>query len=574
MGKLYTADQLVVGVTYYQNRCNSVVKCCNEYELIMDNYIKQLKDLKEDGISSGQTADVFSEFIIEVEKARNIIKDIGLDYSKKVNSFLNDIDIADDKLFKNKGRKILTKKEFDNARAVAKVEFSLETLFNGTWLMNLFWTGSVAQELKDESSKMMKRVQELNEYSRNEISKIEANCRKVDTKYSRQLCNINKELRNYNQIIKKISEIVSPEKNNFNKKNIADLKKYIKKAEKFRKEVVKDPECNSISDDDVKYFSDNVINYFGKSTDAILGICQDSMGNLFLTDFEKYRTTVNEAKEYFNSYSKDYTRSKKKFDEAKKRVDELFDLYKKYGDNWKEYCPNKENAELFDKIIKKFGGASKKIDKYKDIWYQLFFDMSESKEVLDRYKANCDMSNENVRKAIERLEQLYDKNIDAYLMESFEEYRRSVEKMGEQAAVDAVVDFLKDKNLIFGMMCEKIFEHAFAEIPAVAEYEWVESTSKTLNNAVTKLKNLSPSSEEYLDAIKAVREAFDAAKKAQIKFFKKMLSNAKIETDKNYYQYCIDTINSASLDDMTSLDIMYKTQFNNQNYNPLTDLTD
>ena len=52
----------------------------------------------------------------------------------------------------------------------------------------------------------------------------------------------------------------------------------------------------------------------------------------------------------------------------------------------------------------------------------------------------------------------------------------------------------------------------------------------------------------------------------------KRLSIIETDTEKAYYQYCYNTINNASLDDISSLDIMYETQFNGQNYNPLTDL--
>lgn len=571
MAKTYSSNNLVVGVTYYTNRSNSVKKTCKKYELLLKNYIKYLNDLNEKGIVTGKTAEVLVLFIKQVESAKDLITDIGNDYSKKILSFLSDIDKADDKLFKNKGRKYLTDEEFNNARAVAKLELTLKSFFDGSWLNYKIWSG-VAEKLVNQESQMMKRVKDLNEYTKRELSVIQGNCKAVDQKYSKQLMNVNKELNNYNSIIKKIALIASPNANNFNEKNISQLKKLIKEAKKFHREIVKNPEYEKISDDDVKYFSDNVVGYFSKSTNAIRAICEDSLANLFLTDFEKYRTTVNEAKTYFNSYSKDYVQSKEKFDAAKKQVDEMLDLYKKHGSSWIEYYADKEKAEMFNKILEKGGKLSKKSDTYKDIWYQFFFDMSESKDVLERFKQNCDMSNENVKKAIERIEKLYDKDVNAYLQESIEEFERSALKKGEKAAADSLVKALKSQNKIVGSLYEKVFDQAFAEMPAVAEYDWVESTNTTLNNAVEKLKKTSTDSSDYADRVKAVREAFDASKKEQMKFFKAMISNAKSETDKNYYQYCYDTIYNSSLNDLSSLDIMYESEYSGSNYNPLTDL--
>lgn len=574
MGKTYSASNLIVGVTYYNNRSVSVIKTCNAYEKLLERYIGQLKELNKEGIVSGNVADVLSDFILEVEKAKRIITDIGNDYSREIKGFLHAIDVADDKIFKNRGRKILTDAEFNNARAVAKVEFSLETLFNGTYILNLFWTGPVSEQLVSQKSAMMRRVKELNEYTRSEISKIQGECKNTDQKYAKRICNIYKELKRYNSIIIQISKIVSPQQNCFNKKNISKLRNMIKSYEKYRKEVVKDPEVDKIADTDVKYFADNVLDYFNKSVASIRYICETSLGNLVLTDFDKYRTTVNEANEFFNSYSKNYKYSKEKFDKAKKTVDELYDLYKKYGSNWDEYCPDKEKAKFFKKILEKFGDAGKNLDQYIDIWYQMFYDMSESWEVLKRFKSNCDMTDENVRKAIERIEKLYNKNIDAYISETFEELVRFLANKGKKAAVDAVVSELKSRkeSRILGMLVESIFDQAFAEMPAIAQLDWIEATNKALNNAIAKLRKVDIGSKDYAEHIKAVREAFDAAKKAQLKFFKTILASAKTDTEKAYYQYCYNTINNASLDDISSLDIMYETQFNGQNYNPLTDL--
>ena len=571
MGKTYSSSNLIVGVTYYTNRSNSVKQCCNDYNDLLNSYINYLNDLNAKGIVSGKTADTLKTFISEVEKAKDIIKEIGKSYSENIINFLEDIDDADDLLFKNKGRKILTDAEFNNARAYTRLELTLKSFFDGSWINDRIW-GGVAKELSDKDSKLAKKVQELNNLTKSDLSKIQGNVKAVDKKYSNIFRNIYKELTYYEVIIKKIAYIVSPDNFNFIGKNIAELKNTIEIYDKFYEKLKKDPEYSKISDSDVKMFSENVDGYFDKSVNGIRGICEDSLANLFLTDFEKYRATVNAAKAFFNSYSKDYTISKEKFDAAKNQFDDMLSLYKQYGSDWINHT-NNPNAELFNKIISKFDDVSKNSDKYIDIWYQLFFDMSESKEVLNRFKNNCDINNENVKKAIERIEDLYNKEIDAFLSETVEEFEKSAIENGRKAAADAIVKSLKSKNKIIGKLCDEIFNNAFSEMPAVAEYEWVESTNVTLNNAIEKLRNTSPDSENYKENVKAVREAFKAAKDAQLNFYKKMSSVTKDETEKNYYDYCYETIENASMNDFGNLDIMYLSQYNGSNYNPLTDLT-
>lgn len=569
MDKKYSSSDLIVGVTYYSNRSDSVKECCQDYEEWLNLYIDKLDSLNKNGIKKGNTAEVLIDYITQVKRAKNIIKEIGKMYSKQILSFLEDIDKADDILFTNKGRKILTDEEFNNAKAFTRIEFSWQNF--GAWLTDRIF-GDAARELSDEDSKLSKRVQELNNLTKSDLSEIQGDLKNVDKKYSGIFRNICKELIYYRGIIQKLSNIVSPTEFNFNKGNISELKDEINTLNDFLKLIKVDPDYSKVSESDVKFFSDNVDGYFDKSVNGINSICEDSLANLFLTDFEKYRATVNAAKDYFNSYSIDYSISKDKFDSIKYQVDEMLGLYDQYGAEWVKYS-NNENTELFNKIVCKFGDINKESNKYIDVWYQLFFDMTASKEALNRFKNSCDLSNENVNKALERIEELYDKDIDAYLAETFEEFEKSAIEKGRKAASEIIVNSLKSKNRIVGKLCDEIFSNAFSEMPAVAEYEWVESTNKAFNNAVQKLRDMSPNDDGFNESVKTVKETFSAAKDAQLDFYKKMASLTDDKTEKEYYEYCVETIENASMNDFCNLDIMYKSQYDGSNYNPLTDLT-
>ena len=576
MGKSYQQKDLTVGVTYYGNRATSVKKCCGDYEKMLDKYIRLLEMTHSEGIVTGETADLFDDFITQVKSAKQLITNIGNDYSNSINAFLQDMDTADDKLFKNKGRKILTDKEFNNAMMAANIEFSIPTFFSWIWEQVFKFAQkqlgiSLADDLNKSHSSLYKKVNELNEYTKRELREIQAACKAVDKRYSVQLRNVFDELKKYNKIIQKISSIMNPYSNNLTKENIADLKKYIDRLKKQHKEHVKNPEKEVVADSDVKYFADTIDDYFGKTTNSIKIICERSLSQIFVTDFDRYRSTVNAAREYFNSFSKNYTQSKEKFDKAKAEFDEMLKRYNQYGSNFAQEYMEPEKAKLFNKIMKKFAGYSGDANDYFDIWYQMYFDMSESKNALERFKSNCDLSNSNVKKAIERLEELYDKNIDAYVAETYETFLSQAKNKGIKAAAKAVNEFLKKKNKIIGTISEKLFDYAYKDVKAVAMYDWVEATGTSFEHAIQKLRKVDKNAKNYKELVKTVREAFAAAKKARLEFFKEMIKNEKDGVLKGYYQYAYNTIENASLSDEDSLAFMSLDDYTGVNYNPLTD---
>ena len=178
MGKSYQQKDLTVGVTYYGNRATSVKKCCGDYEKMLDKYIRLLEMTHSEGIVTGETADLFDDFITQVKSAKQLITNIGNDYSNSINAFLQDMDTADDKLFKNKGRKILTDKEFNNAMMAANIEFSIPTFFSWIWEQVFKFAQkqlgiSLADDLNKSHSSLYKKVNELNEYTKRELREIQ-----------------------------------------------------------------------------------------------------------------------------------------------------------------------------------------------------------------------------------------------------------------------------------------------------------------------------------------------------------------------------------------------------------------
>ncbi len=577
MTKTYSASNLIVGVTYYQNRAKAATMCCNDYEQLLFLYRFYIRCIHGHGIKAGAAADALADFIEQVDRMADVISKIGRDYSRKIRNFLEDIDTADDVLFKNEGRKKLTDEEFNNAMSAAQIDLSWDTF--GTWLLEKAFGFAkdkldYSEEIDAQKGEMYKLVKELNDVSKGELQEIKGNVRAVDNRYRIQLLNVYKELRNYAALLNKLIWIVAPKENNFTNENIADLSKAIDQAEKFHQKVVRDPNYNEVSDNDVKYFCDNVEDYFEYSTMSIKFLCENSLGNLFLTEFEVYRATVNAAKEYFNSYSKDYVQSKEAFDSVKSDFDEMLKLYNQYGSKFAEHFPDKGKAEMFNQLVARVSELSDDVEKYIDIWYQMFFDMSESKKVLERFKANCDMNNENVAKALERIEDLYDKKLDAYLDETFEELKLNFESGLKENAVSVIVEGLKKKNKIIGGLVDITVGQAFKEVDAIALYDWVETTDTSFENAARKLKATNPDSPDYAVNVKTVREAFEAAKQARLNFFKEMGNSYADGTDKKAYcEYAYSVIEDASLNEWEKLNILSYSDYIGTNYNPLTDVS-
>lgn len=577
MTKTYSASNLIVGVTYYQNRAKAATMCCNDYEQLLCLYRFYIRCIHGHGIKAGAAADALADFIEQVDRMADVISKIGRDYSRKIRNFLEDIDTADDVLFKNEGRKKLTDEEFNNAMSAAQIDLSWDTF--GTWLLEKAFGFAkdkldYSEEIDAQKGEMYKLVKELNDVSKGELQEIKGNVRAVDNRYRIQLLNVYKELRNYAALLNKLIWIVAPKENNFTNENIADLSKAIDQAEKFHQKVVRDPNYNEVSDNDVKYFCDNVEDYFEYSTMSIKFLCENSLGNLFLTEFEAYRATVNAAKEYFNSYSKDYVQSKEAFDSVKSDFDEMLKLYNQYGSKFAEHFPDKGKAEMFNQLVARVSELSDDVEKYIDIWYQMFFDMSESKKVLERFKANCDMNNENVAKALERIEDLYDKKLDAYLDETFEELKLNFESGLKENAVSVIVEGLKKKNKIIGGLVDITVGQAFKEVDAIALYDWVETTDTSFENAARKLKATNPDSPDYAVNVKTVREAFEAAKQARLNFFKEMGNSYADGTDKKAYcEYAYSVIEDASLNEWEKLNILSYSDYIGTNYNPLTDVS-
>lgn len=544
------------------NACASDLKTvCEKLNGVIASLIWQLQTASEIGMESGQSAEAFSAFVTEVSRLNGKLLESGTSVKSTITDFLKEIDDADDLMFKNKGYKPFTDEEFRACFAV--VENTTAPSFDGNSLRGFFsnlidklvkfiWgkLADIEVTVGDDESILRSKVDNLKEKTIAKISTIKSGVRMADRTYRTELENQLDILVAYTRALRQIDSIVSSDSGTIDPGVLAELSSFLDQQDV----LVEDPA--TVTDEDVKDFADNVDGYFDSSTAIVVCICEASVGEWVTGDFDRYRATVNAARDYFNTYSTDYVQSQEQYQRYKAAFDKMLSLYNKYGNKWTDYYDgDKKNAEMFNKLVKKTGEVSKKADDYVDIWFQLFCDMSASREAFLRFKNNCDLDDESVRKALARVEALYNNEVEDYVFDTLEHIAQEVKKMAIEKGTEAVAKAYA--KIVPGSGFEKIMTNivtgvvskAYEEAPAVAMYDYILTTKNVFDNAVEELKAATPGTKGYDELVKTVREAFDAAKKARIDFFTTMSKDAS-EQQKALYELNIKTLKSMSLEDV------------------------
>lgn len=560
-------SKLIVDVEEHKTCAADIEAVCQGLDNIMTSLVQHLQTASTSGLEAGQSAETFSTFVNEIARLKGKLKDSGTSIKTTITEFLSAIDEADDLLFKNKGYKPFTDEEFRSCFAVVENTTS-PSLDDGNSLSGFFSNlfdkiikfflnlEGIEVTVGNAESILRNNVENLKEQTVEKISTIKAGVRSADRTYRQTLKNQLDILKTYEQALRHIDSIVSSDTGTIDVSHLANLTLFLDQHDL----LVSKPAV--VTDDDVKVFADNVPGYFDSSTVIIGSVCAASIGQLVTSDFDRYRDTINSARDYFNAYSTDYTESHEEYQKYKDTFDQMLNLYNKYGSKWVDYYDgDKENAELFNKLVKKTGEISKKADDYVDIWFQLFCDMSESKEAFARFKNNCDLENARVQKALERVEALYNNEVDAYVFDTLEQIAQELKKEAIEKGSEAVAKAVGKayESIVPGGAMEKIMtklastvvEKAFEEAPAVAQYDYILATQNSFDNAVANLKAAKPGTAGYDELVLTVREAFDNAKQARIDFFTTMAEGASGQ-QKSFYDLNIESLKTMSLDDVTA----------------------
>ena len=554
------------------SKLNSV---CEKLDDVIVSVIHELQTASKTGLESGQAAESFSTFVDEFSKLNGKLLAFGSSVKTNITDFLEAIDDADDLMFKNKGYKPFTDEEFracfavvENTTSPSVDGNSLRGFFSRLFdkLFKLIWRmGDMEVTVGNDESILRSKVDKLKEKTVAKITTIKANVRFEDRTYRQRFENQRDILIAYKKILKHIDNIVSSDDGMIDFGELASISSFLEQLHLF----VSEPEV--ITDEDVKDFADNVDGYFDSSTAIVVSICEASIGQMVTSDFDRYRATVNAARDYFNTYSENYVQSQDQYRKYKDAFDKMLSLYNEYGSKWVDhYNGDKKSAEMFNKLVKKTGEVSKKSEDYVNIWFQLFCDMSESRDAFLRFKNNCDLNNESVQKALERVEALYNNEVDAYVFDTLEKIAQEVKKTtienGAEAIANAYAKIAPGGGIekIMTKIASRVVAKAFEEAPAVAMYDYILTTQNSFDNAIADLKAAKPDSAEYDVLVLSVKEAFDAAKKARIDFFTTMSKGAS-EQQKALYDLNIKSLKSMSLEDVVAHKGVHPSEYYGEN---------
>lgn len=558
------SSEMIVDVEQYQAFAEAVKTESAKWESTWDAYLKQLNFVQDSGIEAGAAAKAFLEFADTVSKLNGAFEKFGEDVAQDITSFLKDVDEADSTLFKNEGNKVFTDEEFKKAYSVVDNTPQSFRIEDDTWIVilieklcKLFWKGYGQKvKIEDYESELVKRVQEVKMKTSEDLAQVKAGVRAADHTFQQYLAARQNELTELLALLKMIASILETPSGIISH---GDLTAITCALSDLKKADV------TVTDENVVSFSKSISNYFGPTTAEIRSYCESSVASLITTDFDNYRATVKAAKSYFDSYSQDYNETQKNIDKYKNMFDQILRLYQKYGaEKWAEHAQEaqitiqKEDVERFNRIVSKTAKLSKYSDDYMDIWLPMFCDMSASKEMFARFKANCDLDKPGVQKALERVEELYNQSEEAYISETLETLTKQIKDWATKKTAQTLVEVYADVYASFGgtiasgvarKIGNGIIEKAFAEAPAVQLLDWVEATNNSFNNAVMKLNGADPASDGYQELIQDVRLQFETAKEAQLSFYSELAKNASPK-ERERFKKIEDSIQSMSLLDV------------------------
>ncbi len=567
---------MIVDVEQYEALSTKIHSVCAKWDDAIKEYLNQLIFSLDTGLQEGSAAELFQQYISQVSKLKGQIKQIGQEISSEIATFLSDVDKADAELFKNAGHKPFTDEEFRIAFAAVDntPELHVETIQSwissllGKFMKRIWKAADYDVKNKNANSTLVQRINDAKMETGEELIKVKIGVREADRLSQQRLKLIQTDLQSLSSLLQAIAVILEQKGEILTKNDIASINNHIEGLLDEKASV-------DATDQEVVEFAKNNESYFDSSTDVIESIATASIGQLITSDFDNYRTTVESARDFFNNCSKDFVSDREKFDNYKKAFDELLDLYQKYGSKWAEHTTNvsREKIELFDKIVKKTSAVSKSSEDYIDVWFSLFCDMSESQEAFERFRANCDLNKEGVQKAFQRIEDLYNHRVDAYLSETLEVVAKKLKdkaiKEGAKAAMDAYADYCSSLGAapagkIMKEIGGKVLDKAFAEAPAVAKLDWIEATQNSYKNAVAKLNATDPTSPEYSQLIEDVRTAFSAAKIARQDFFTLMAKSANGQPAR-FYKYNLEGIKTMSMNDIEAFDAISPEEYYGEN---------
>ena len=195
---------------------------------------------------------------------------------------------------------------------------------------------------------------------------------------------------------------------------------------------------------------------------------------------------------------------------------------------------------------------------------RLFADYSKSNEILSSFISNC--SDPEMGKAAEEIQALFNKEFNAWSHEAIDKaselgWDLAVKGMSKATPVMAVVSTIR-LTLDLGGGITGAGTHAKNKLDALTYHNIHCASSSAYMNAIAKLREADPNSEEYEALCKDASNCFEITKQNLIKMFKAMEA-ASTGNKSSYYRYCSKQAENLSMSDIEKPDIMSYEEFLN-----------
>lgn len=595
---------------------DTLKKVIHQYEIALNH-------ISADAIPSGATHDALVEFNKYVKKLELITEGTGDKFNSLNNSFISDIEKADDYLY-DAGISSNLVRDFSTEEYERLVD-----CLDDPWCSITDSFGDLIYEkinkiidffnwdsVKSFLQKCHILLLDYNDETKQGLKNLFDSVQSIDWRYGRSVAGattfdgdsytcyfalICLTMYQIRDLLDTMSEIINPQNGMFTVDNIngrlgaayKNLMSYYRQTMAI-KENGERPTINEISDFVSQtwaslYFScffrpisDFIadmggLEQFKMTVFKMFEIVKDKL--VSFGNYEEYiakKQLMSTLKDMMDNY--DYSKS-----DEKKAIDDcktFMEYVKKYGDEWYKYMNTTrgkngkllldgrtKEAKEFNELLKGLGGAEK-ILKYgsKGIDYisRLFADYDEGLKILDSFERNYS-GDETMKNVISQIRELYNKEYHAWGMELLNEAEEigidvALKKLGKMIPVVAVVNKINEGIDSFGEFTG-IGTEAKSMYDALCYYQLYSSSETAYYNAIDALKAADPDSDEYKNLARDLENCFNLHKKNTIEMFKAMEKATSDATKKSYYHYCAKQAETLSMNDKTRPDILSYDEF-------------
>ena len=588
------STNMFVSYEGYKSNKKSIKNCFDQINETLNSYYNYLNKTKEQAIISGEVSDALSTYMNYVLKTKGVALNLSSQYSKMVNSFLNEIDTEDDFLYGKKEEKDFSDYAYEKFQEVTIHRKETGNWFKdhwndaGRWFVQDVLGISFIDDYDANMYLTEKSMKELAKTESRRIDDIFKMVRQTDRSYYYNCVKYIDVLMGFRGILANMIEILESKKS-FSVENIET--KLGPLYNSLLESIEKSVSIYDTSDDAIRSFVQQrwAASYFSSFHTAINQYLSDIGGieivnatiynsfgivldDIKYGDYEQFlikNQLLDTLQEMNDSY--DYSISREK-----EVVDSLKDFVKMVKDKgmtvteWLNQHRDSSGKLLLDKRTKKYKRIAEFLDSFKnageilkygdkgiDFISRLLTDYDKALEIIESFAKNANMD-EKVKAAIEEIERLYKKDLSAWLNDIGEKVADELVEVGVSALAKAipvvnVIDTIRGGIDSFGEITGS-GDRAKSMLNALSYQNIYYSSQNAYEEALRKLKEANVDDNNYDQLLQDFKNCFSFCKKNLVKMLTEM-ANSVQGSKKAYYQYCASVASQAKLIDADKLTV-------------------